>query len=269
MVRPRDSRGRFIGKFLVGIFGPKHIPHINTSDHYTGSTSRQGRAGSEGKSKGSSSPPTVEQRGRQYMSTDPVLNQEVDPKSIRQILSNQEEGMLEPVADSPAEEIPEVLGDNFTPNQIDNPSGSDWDTTPRASVIRIFRGMANEERRRRGLFGDNEPEGPRENDGNVNDDAKQEVTFGFPIFDSTVDVTMKNIPPSALPHFHSMSTEDPDSFLFEFDILCSSYNYVNDAQKLKLFPATLKDSALRWFMGLGEHTIRSWDEMKIAFLRKY
>jgi len=52
---------------------------------------------------------------------------------------------------------------------------------------------------------------------------------------------MKNIPPSALPHFHGMSTEDPYSFLFEFDILFRSYNYVNDAQKLKLFPATLKD----------------------------
>ena len=47
MVRPRDSKGRFIGKFPVGIFGPKHIPHINTSDHYTGSTSRQRQAKSE------------------------------------------------------------------------------------------------------------------------------------------------------------------------------------------------------------------------------
>jgi hypothetical protein len=66
-----------------------------------------------------------------------------------------------------------------------------------------------------------------------------------------------------------MSTKDPDSFLFEFDILCHSYNYVNDAQKLKLSPATLKDLALRWFMGLGEHTIRSWDKMKTTFLMKY
>ena len=64
-----------------------------------------------------------------------------------------------------------------------------------------------------------------------------------------------------------MSTEDPNSFLFEFDILCRTYNYVNDAQKLKLFPATLKNSALKWFMGLGESTIRSWDEMKSSFLR--
>ena len=40
------------------------------------------------------------------MSVDPILNQEDGPKSIRQILRNQEEGVLEPVADSPAEEIP-------------------------------------------------------------------------------------------------------------------------------------------------------------------
>ena len=39
------------------------------------------------------------------MSVDPVLNQEADPKSIQQILSNQEGGALEPVADSPVEEI--------------------------------------------------------------------------------------------------------------------------------------------------------------------
>ena len=80
---------------------------------------------------------------------------------------------------------------------------------------------------------------------------------------------MKNIPPSALPHFHGMSSEDLDSFLFEFDILCRGYNYVRDAQKLKFFLATLKDSALRWFMGLGEHTIRTWEEMRYVFLKKY
>ena len=91
------------------------------------------------------------------MSVDLVLNLEADPKSIRQIFDNQEEGVLELVADNPAEEIPEVLGDNFSPNQTDEPSGSDWDTTPRASTIRIFRGMADKERRRRGLFEDNEP----------------------------------------------------------------------------------------------------------------
>lgn len=80
---------------------------------------------------------------------------------------------------------------------------------------------------------------------------------------------MKNINHSILPTFHGMSVEDSDAFLFEFDILCRSYNYIDDAQRLKLFPATLKNVALRWFMGLGEYTIRSWDEMKKTLLKKY
>ena len=66
-----------------------------------------------------------------------------------------------------------------------------------------------------------------------------------------------------------MSIEDPDAFLFKFDILCRSYNYINNAQKLKLFLATLKDVSLRWFMGLGEYSIRSWEKMKNCFLKKY
>ena len=92
-----------------------------------------------------------------------------------------------------------------------------------------------------------------------------EATFRFPI----QDVTMKNIPPSSLPTFYGKNNEDPDTFLFEFDVLYRSYNYLQDAHKLKLFPATLKDSSLRWFMGLGEFTIRTWDDMKTSFLRKY
>ena len=77
-----------------------------------------------------------------------------------------------------------------------------------------------------------------------------EATFGFPILDTVLDVNMENIPPS-LPTFYGKSNEDPNTFLFKFDILCRSYNYLQYAHKLKLFPATLKDSSLRWFMGLG------------------
>ena len=102
-----------------------------------------------------------------------------------------------------------------------------------------------------------------EEEGNTTTETE---TFGFPILDMAKDVAMKNIPLSSLPHLRGMSTEDPDSFLFEFDILCRSYNYTDNAKKLKLFPATLKDSALRWFMSLGEHTILSWDGMKETFL---
>ena len=78
-----------------------------------------------------------------------------------------------------------------------------------------------------------------------------ETTFGFPILDTAQDINMKNIPPSSLPTFYGKSSEDPDTFLFEFDILCRSYNYLQDAHKLKLFSDTLKDSTLTWFMGLG------------------
>ena len=103
----------------------------------------------------------------------------------------------------------------------------------------------------------------------VDEEQEDEKTFRFPILDQAPNVSMKNINPSILPTFHGMSTEDLDTFLFEFDTLCRSYNYIDDAQKLKLFPATLKNVALRWFMGLGEYTIRSWDEMKKTFLKKY
>ena len=44
---------------------------------------------------------------------------------------------------------------------------------------------------------------------------------------------------------------------------------MNHAQKLKLFPATLKDSALKWFMSLGVHSITTRGQMKEAFLGKY
>ena len=43
---------------------------------------------------------------------------------------------------------------------------------------------------------------------------------------------MKKNSPLVLPHFHGMSTYDPDPFLFDLDI--------NDPQKLNLFPTTLK-----------------------------
>jgi hypothetical protein len=100
-----------------------------------------------------------------------------------------------------------------------------------------------------------------EEEGNV---ATQTETFGFPILDISINDSMKNIPLSSLPTFRGH--EDLDLFEFEFDILCRSYNYSDDAQKLNIFPATVKDSALRWFMSLGENTILSWDKMKDTFL---
>ena len=71
---------------------------------------------------------------------------------------------------------------------------------------------------------------------------------GFSILDEDTTLTIKNISPSILPNFHGKRNEDLETFLFEFEVLCRSYDYLHDAQKLKLFPAILKDSALKWFM---------------------
>jgi len=51
--------------------------------------------------------------------------------------------------------------------------------------------------------------------------------------------------------------------------LCRSYDYSLYSQKLKLFPTTLKDVALRWFTGLTVNSISTWDGMKKLFLKKY
>ena len=63
--------------------------------------------------------------------------------------------------------------------------------------------------------------------------------------------------------------EDPETFFFEFEIVCRSYGYLLKTQKLRLFPATLKDRALKWFMSLGTNSIRSWNDMQKLFLEKY
>ena len=102
-----------------------------------------------------------------------------------------------------------------------------------------------------------EPWGENEDHEEVRNDEgegenRTKTTLGFPILDIAQDVIMKKIPPSSLPTFYRKSNEDPDTFLFEFDILCRSYNYLQDGHKLNIFLATLKESALRWFMGLGE-----------------
>lgn len=80
---------------------------------------------------------------------------------------------------------------------------------------------------------------------------------------------MKNISPSILPNFHALRSKDAETFLFEFEVLCRSYDYLLGNQKLKLFPPTLNDAALKWFMGLGVNSIRRLEQMKTTILEKY
>ena len=105
---------------------------------------------------------------------------------------------------------------------------------------------------------------------NRNDRGNRERVEGaFPIRETNRDTKMKNISPSVVPHFHGLTTEHPNTFLFEFVVICRTYDYTNDEQKLKLFPSTLKDVALGWFMGLPRDNITTWAHMQQAFNVKY
>jgi hypothetical protein len=68
--------------------------------------------------------------------------------------------------------------------------------------------------------------------------------FEFPIQEFNGIIKMKNIPSVSLPNFLGLPSEDPNTFHFEFDVLCRSYEYYCDAHKLKMFPSTLKEATL-------------------------
>ena len=72
----------------------------------------------------------------------------------------------------------------------------------------------------------------------------ERVEGTFPIRETNADTKMKNITPSTLPHFYGLTIEEPDTFLFEFFVICRTYDYAEDEQKLKLLPSTLKDVTL-------------------------
>ena len=101
------------------------------------------------------------------------------------------------------------------------------------------------------------------------EDNNEEDPLRFPIQDTDGSVHMKNITPYFLPKFHYLRSEDPKSFLFEFEIVCRSNGYLLKTQNLRLFLETLKDRVLKWFMSLGTNSIRSQNNMKNIFLQKY
>lgn len=91
----------------------------------------------------------------------------------------------------------------------------------------------------------------------------------LPIRETNGDTRTKNIIPSTLPYFHGLTSEEPDTFLFEFVVIYGIYDHTSNDQKLKLFPSTLEHVALRWFMGLPRDNITTWAQMHQAFNNKY
>ena len=70
------------------------------------------------------------------------------------------------------------------------------------------------------------------------------VTFEFPIKYSGRVAPTKSISPHVLPNFHSLENEDPDVFLFQFELLCRGYGYCDEDQNLNVFPLTLEGETL-------------------------
>jgi hypothetical protein len=50
----------------------------------------------------------------------------------------------------------------------------------------------------------------------------------YPIVDLVSNAPIKSIPLQNLPTFHGLILEDPDAFLFEFDVMCRGYDYTSE-----------------------------------------
>ena len=76
-------------------------------------------------------------------------------------------------------------------------------------IIDVFRG--------RGRGGGNN--GDNNGEGNNGRNREGDNLFGFPIVDEETHTTMKNISPSVLPKFYGLRSEDPETFLCEFEVV--------------------------------------------------
>ena len=84
------------------------------------------------------------------------------------------------------------------------------------------------------------------------------MTFEFSIENPGVTLT-KNISLLVLPNFNGLPIEGLYTYIFEFDVLRKRYYYTLDSYNMKLFPSTLKNTTLHWFMGLKRGTIHNLD----------
>ena len=160
---------------------------------------------------------------------DPNFIDIIDPEQVNTflgsstniIISQIETKNLAPIISISLSRIPNIQAVKRPSHQRDTFLRQDpWDTLF-SSRIKPFRYF---------VFGNQTIMDDQEDHNNVRheegeeDGKKTKTTFEFPILDTTQNFNMKKIPLSALPKFYGKRSEDPDTFLFEFDILCRSYN---------------------------------------------
>ena len=74
-----------------------------------------------------------------------------------------------------------------------------------------------------------------------------------------------------LPKF-SGGTEDPYLFVHEFEEVCATLKLqqlTDDSVWLRLITFALRDVANKWLYGLPPRSITTWEQLVIAFLKKF
>ena len=67
-----------------------------------------------------------------------------------------------------------------------------------------------------------------------------------------------------LPTFHGMESENPYSYIREFEEVCNTFKEETttvDLMRLKLYPFTFKDKENFWLNYLRPRSIRNWTKM--------
>jgi hypothetical protein len=95
------------------------------------------------------------------------------------------------------------------------------------------------------------------------------TTYTSPTFLRLLDITTAHyeIMPriiQSLPSFAGLCTENPYNFLSEFLAICSTIKlsrFTDEAQRMRLFPFSLKERAKHWFYSLAPNSITSWAQL--------
>ncbi|XP_074289531.1 uncharacterized protein LOC141614687 [Silene latifolia] len=100
----------------------------------------------------------------------------------------------------------------------------------------------------------------------------QPLCIAYPPMGANANFELKGYFIHNPPKFHGHAGDDPNRHLSEFHMMCEGAipNGVTEDQfKLRAFPFSLQDGAKYWLFYLQPGTIRTWKDMKAAFLEKY
>ena len=75
-----------------------------------------------------------------------------------------------------------------------------------------------------------------------------------------------------LPEYQGFDSENPYSYMRDFEDVCSSFLSIGSPLHiiyLVLFPFSLKEKAKIWFHSLTPNSIYNWEDMRSVFLNKF